>query len=368
MYFFWKGSNMLKGKRILQVLSVGVVALALAGCGHKQAAPKLRPNNPYTDSEFSLGTICKVTVYDSGKKRAVADGLKTIRHIDSEATLTRGGSVLDAINANAGIKPVRVPKDFWPLLKKAQYFSENSNGSFDMAIGAVTNLWKIGLPGARVPKPAEITKALPLVNWRDVQFNAQKRTVYLTKKGMRLDFGGIAKGWVADQVRNTLKHDGVTTAIIDLGGNVIVMGHSPKAPGRKWTVGIQDPKASRGTPLGTIHAANMSVVTAGTYEQYLMSHGHKYIYLFDAKTGYPYENNLASVTIVSKESVDGDALSNAAFDKGLQGGLAYMNHKRSQNIEAIFVTNDNKVYITNGLKADFKLLGGTKYRAGNFKA
>lgn len=359
---------MIKIKRCAVLLAAGVAGLLLTGCGQRQAAPKLRPNNPYTDSEFSLGTICKVTVYDSGKQGAVKDGLKTIRHIDSEATLTRSGSVLDKINANAGIKPVRVPKDFWPLLKKAQYFSENSNGSFDMAIGAVTNLWKIGLPGARVPKPAEITAALPLVNWRDVQFNAEQRTVYLTKKGMRLDFGGIAKGWVADEVRRTLKQDGVTTAIIDLGGNVIVMGHSPKAPGRKWTVGIQDPKASRGTPLGTIHAANMSVVTAGTYEQYLMSHGHKYIYLFNAKTGYPYDNNLASVTIVSKQSVDGDALSNAAFDKGLNGGLAYMNKKRHQDIEAIFVTNSNKVYITNGLKSDFKLVKGTKYRPGNFKA
>lgn len=355
-------------KRITQLFGALALALTLTGCGHHQAAPKLRPNSPYTDSEYSLGTICKISIYDSGKKSALKDGLRTISHIDSEATLTRGGSVLDKINANAGVKPVKVPKDFWPLLKKAQYFSENSDGSFDMAIGAVTNLWQIGLPGARVPKQSEIDAALPLVNWRDVQLNAKQRTVYLTKKGMRLDFGGIAKGWVADQVRRTLKKDGVTTAIIDLGGNVVVMGHSPKAAGRKWTVGIQDPKASRGTPLGTIHAADMSVVTAGTYEQYLMSHGHKYIYLFDAKTGYPYDNNLASVTIVSKQSVDGDALSNAAFDKGLKGGLAYMNRKRSQNIEAIFVTNNNKVYITNGLKQDFQLLKGTRYHAGNFKA
>lgn len=349
----------------LAVLAMSLM-LVLAGCGNtKKQAVKLR-SKPYTDSQFYMGTICNITVYDDGKKQAVADGFKTIKHIDSQATLTRSGSVLDAINAAAGKHPVVVPKDFMPLIQKAMYFSKNSDGSFDMAIGAVTNLWKIGLPGARVPKQSEIDAALPLVNWRDVQINAKKRTVYLTKKGMRLDFGGIAKGWVADEVKKTLKKDGVTTAIIDLGGNVIVMGHSPRGKNTKWTVGIQNPIAKRGEALGHIKAADQSIVTAGTYEQYLMSHGHKYIYLFDAKTGYPYENNLASVTIVSKKSVDGDALSNAAFNKGLTGGIKYMNGKAKNHIQAIFITNEKKVYVTNGLKKSFDLDKSSGYKAGNF--
>ncbi|HAJ55537.1 MAG TPA: FAD:protein FMN transferase, partial [Lactobacillus sp.] len=111
--------------------------------------------------------------------------------------------------------------------------------------------------------------------------DSKNNTAYLTKKGMRLDFGGIAKGWVADKVRDVLRKDGVTAAIIDLGGNVVVMGHSPLGAKRDWHVGIQDPTAARGTAVGTIPESDESIVTAGTYEQYLISHGHKYIYLFD---------------------------------------------------------------------------------------
>ncbi len=103
-----------------------------------------------------------------------------------------------------------------PLLEKAYYFSKNSNGSFDMAIGAVTNLWQIGLPGARVPAQSEITQALPLVNWRDVKLDTKNNTAYLTKKGMRLDFGGIAKGWVADKVREVLRKDGLPPPLLIL--------------------------------------------------------------------------------------------------------------------------------------------------------
>ena len=338
--------------------------LTLSGC-QKTANPTYL-KTPYTQNEFVMGTTCTLTIYDKGKKSALKDGFAMIHHVDAEATLTRGGSVLDKINDNAGIKPVKVPKDFMPLLEKAYYFSKNSNGSFDMAIGAVTNLWQIGLPGARVPAQSEIDKALPLVNWRDVKLDTKNNTAYLTKKGMRLDFGGIAKGWVADKVKAVLAKDGVTAAIIDLGGNVVVMGHSPLGTNRDWHVGIQDPTAPRGTAVGTIPESNESIVTAGTYEQYLISNVHKYIYLFDPQTGYPYDNNLASVTIVSKNSVDGDALSNAAFDKGLKGGLQYMNAKNSDHIQAIFITNDKKIYLTNGLKKQFKFDADSGYHKGNF--
>lgn len=341
-----------------------VLVVTLAGCSSKpktKAKPMVK--NPYEKSEMIMGTICTLSIYDKGKKDVINKGFKEIHHMDDESTLTRGGSQLDKINDNAGIKPVRVPDDFYPMVKKALSVSENSEGSFDMAIGAVTNLWKIGLPGARVPAQSEIDAALPLVDYHDVQLNDKEQTVYLTKKGMRLDFGGIAKGYIADQVKKVFKKNGVTSAIINLGGNIIVMGHSPEGHNKPWTVGIQNPVKPRGDAVGTIKESDMSIVTAGTYEQYLMSGGHKYIYLFDAKTGYPYENNLASVTIVSKKSIDGDALSNAAFDKGLTGGLAYMNQK--QGIQAIFITNEKKIYVTDGLKKRFKLDASTGYTMGN---
>ncbi len=347
-------------KRIYLFLLL-VIVLAAAGVGYFYSSnqsnnPIKYVDEPYTKNEFLMGTICTLTIYDQGKQAVLNKGMATIKHFDDEATLTKKGSVLDHINENAGIKAVKVPKDFWPLIEKAMYFSNNSNDSFDMAIGAVTNLWQIGLPGARVPADSEIKAALPLVNYRDIVLNKKHRTVFLKKKGMRLDFGGIAKGYIADRVKETFEKHHVTSGIISLGGNIYVLGQSHPSTGvRKWHVGIQNPDQSRGSSVGYVQESDMSVVTAGTYEQYLIANGHKYIYLMDPKTGYPYENNLVSVTIVSKRSVDGDALSNAAFDKGLQAGLAYMNKKNRAGIQAIFITKANKIYITNGLKGNFQL-------------
>lgn len=354
-----------KRSLVLSALFLLLLPLVLIGCGAKKPAAAPVISEPYKRSEFKLGTICTLSIYNKGKKKVLQKGFDRIEKTEKQATLTKAHSELDKINANAGIKPVKVSKDMWPLMEKAMYYSKNSDGAFDMAIGAITNLWKIGLPGARVPEQYEIDAALPLVDYHDVQLNREKRTVYLTKKGMRLDFGGIAKGYIADQVRDVFRKNGVNTAIIDLGGNIIVMGHSPVADNKPWNVGVQDPYAKRGTALGTLPAKNASIVTAGIYEKYLKANGHTYIYLFNHKTGYPYENNLAGVTILSPKSVDGDALSNAAFNKGVKKGLAYINNKHQKNIQAVFVTKDKKVYITDGLKNKFKLAKNSGYKIGN---
>ncbi|MFD1318420.1 FAD:protein FMN transferase [Loigolactobacillus zhaoyuanensis] len=354
-----------KRQSIIAAIILLMLPLVLTACTTKKAAPVI--SEPYKSSKFMLGTICTLSIYNKGKKDVLKKGFDRIERTENQATLTKAHSELDKINANAGIKPVKVSEDMWPLMEKAMYYSKNSAGAFDMSIGAITNLWKIGLPGARVPAQSEIDQALPLVDYHDVKLDASKHTVYLTKKGMRLDFGGIAKGYVADQVREVFRKNGVNTAIIDLGGNVVVMGNSPAGKNKPWQVGVQDPYGTRGTSLGTLPAKNLSVVTAGIYEKYLKANGHTYIYLFDMKTGYPYENNLAGVTIVSPKSVDGDALSNAAFNKGVKGGLAYINGKHRKDIQAVFVTKDKQVYVSNGLKKTFKLTKNSGYKMGDAK-
>ncbi|ANK59630.1 FAD:protein FMN transferase [Loigolactobacillus backii] len=353
-----------KKQWLLGVVLLLILPLILSACQAKRStAPVIK--RPYQKSEFIMGTICTLSIYNKGKKAVLDKGFARIHKSDNQASLTKKNTELDKINQNAGIRPVKVSADMWPMVEKAMYYSKNSAGAFDMSIGAITNLWKIGLPGARVPSRGEIDQALPLVDYHDVQLNARKRTVYLTKKGMRLDFGGIAKGYIADQVREVFKKNGITTAVINLGGNIVVMGHSPVGKDKPWNVGVQNPLAARGKALGVIPEKNVSIVTAGIYEQYLKVNGHRYIYLMDMNTGYPYENNLAGVTIVSPKSVDGDALSNAAFNKGVKGGLAYINNKHKQNIQAIFVTKDKQIYLTNGLKKKFKLNTGNGYRLGD---
>lgn len=346
---------------------VGLVILmmiSLSACGNQASSkPKRQLNDdPAQDTQFLMGTVVNIKIYDKGKSKVLPKAFDLIKKEADEITVNQKGSEIDKINNNAGIKPVKVSDDVFELIQYANYFSKNSNGSFDMAIGPITSLWHIGFDDARKPSQAEIDARLPLVNYKNVTLNRKQHTVYLQKKGMQLDLGGIAKGYITDQVKNLLQKNGVTTAIIDLGGNVFVMGNSPKSAKTKWTVGIQDPKKSRGTSIGTVEEANRSIVTSGIYERYLKVDGHIYMHLMNPKTGYPFDNNLMGVSIVSRKSVDGDALSTATFDKGLKDGMSYINAKKGA--EAIFITKDKKVYVSKGLKENFKLLPNSGYKMG----
>lgn len=168
---------------------------------------------------------------------------------------------------------------------------------------------------------------------------------------MKIDLGGIAKGYTADVITDILKENGVEHALVDLGGNIYALGNNPE--GRPWKIGVQNPFDSRGKIVGYVPVENKSVVTSGIYERYIEKDGKKYHHILNPFTGYPYDNELAGITIISDKSIDGDALSTSVFSKGLEGGMKFI--EKLPNIEAVFVTKDNKVYITSGLKNTFKL-------------
>lgn len=334
------------------------LAVALAGCA-KPASQPVMVDPPYQDTQFLMGTVVTLRIYDQGKRPVLKKAFARIAALADAITVNEKGSEVDAINQQAGIKPVKVSPAVFKLVQAAKKTSVSSGGAFDLAIGPITNLWHIGFPDARKPAQAEIDAALPLVRYQDVALNAKNRTVFLKRKGMALDLGGIAKGFITDEATAVLRKNGVTTAILDLGGNIYVLGNSPKGKAGNWTVGIQDPKAGRGTPLGTITAKNQTIVTSGIYERYLEVAGQTYMHLMNPHTGYPFANELMGVSIVAATSLTGDALSTAAFDKGLTEGLAFIN--KQPNVEAIFVTKDKKVYLTDGLKGTFKLAKSAGY-------
>ncbi|SEL17980.1 ApbE family protein [Carnobacterium iners] len=170
---------------------------------------------------------------------------------------------------------------------------------------------------------------------------------------MRLDLGAIAKGYITDEAVSNLKANGVNTAIVDLGGNIYVLGNSPRAKGADWNVGIQNPFEARGEVVGSIPISDKTVVTSGIYERFIEADGKKYHHLLDPKTGYPFDNSLAGVSIVAEKSIDGDGLSTEAFSKGLEGGLNFIN--QSKEIEAVFITKDKSIYLSKGLKDLFRI-------------
>ena len=334
----------MKNRIIMLVMVLGTILLA--GCQKQAAAPKIN-ETPYSDNQFLIGTYVNIRIYDDGKEDVLPLAFKKVKSLGDKVTVNQKGSEIDEVNAQAGIKPVKVTSDVYRLVKKAYQISEESHGGFDMAIGPITQLWHIGFPDARKPSQAEIDAALKLVDYKKVKLNDQKQTIYLEEKGMALDLGAIAKGFIADEVVKLLKKHGVTTAIVDLGGNVYVLGKSPRGKDTPWTVGIQDPNQARNVTVGSVLASNQTLVTSGIYERYLEVDGVKYHHLFNPKTGYPFDNDIAGVTIITKYSIDGDGLSTAVFSMGVQKGLKCVN--KQKGVEAIFVTKDDKIYLSKGV-------------------
>lgn len=320
---------------------------------------------PYSDEEFLLGTYVRIRVYDKGKEKAIAPAMKRIKKLGDKITINQSGSEIDALNAQAGKKPVKVSKDIYGLLKQAYKYSDESKGGFNMAIGAITQLWRIGFSDARKPAQSEIDEALKHIDYHKIKFNDEKQTVYLEEKGMIVDLGAIAKGYIADEAVAVLKKYKVRSAVVDLGGNVFVVGHSNRGIDQDWNVGVQDPNKARGSILGSIKEADKTIVTSGIYERYLEVDGKKYHHIFDSKTGYPYDNDIASATIITDKSIDGDGLTTVIFDKGIKKGLEYVENQTPKGTSAIFVTRENKVYVTNDIKKSFKLNKEAGYKLGD---
>lgn len=347
------------------IVSIAIFCLiVLSGCNDKvkTGEPKIN-KEPYSDQQTLLGTYVQIRIYDDGKEEVLEKAFDRVKELGDKITVNEKGSEIDEINDQAGIKPVKVSDDVYPLLKRAYEYSEDSSGGFDMAIGPITQLWHIGFDDARKPSQAEIDQALKLVDYHKVKLDDAEQTAFLEEKGMALDLGAIAKGYITDEVVKVLQENGVTTAIVDLGGNVFVLGKSPRGENADWTVGIQDPNKARNSIIGKIKESNKTLVTSGIYERYLEVDGQTYHHLFDPETGYPFDNDIAGVTVVTNKSIDGDGLSTAVFAMGVKKGLEYA--EGLKDVDVIFITKEDKVYVSKDIEGTFELDKDSGYTMGN---
>jgi thiamine biosynthesis lipoprotein len=278
-----------------------------------------------------------------------------LEYLDKILTSNAEGSEVDWINKHAGVAPVKVSEPCYELIKKAVAICGQTGGALDITLGPVVKLWNIGFPDARVPSQQEIDEALVLVDYNDVMLDDAERSVFLKREGMRIDLGAVAKGYAADVVEGILRRHGVRNAIIDLGGNLLLMGGNVQRGTDGIVAGIQDPYLERDKLLGVIKLTDKTVVTSGTYERYFTdpATGERYHHLFDTKTGRPAENELSGAAVICDTSVQGDCLSTALFTMGLDAGLAFA--ESLPDVEALFITKDFKIHMTSGLIGQFVL-------------
>jgi thiamine biosynthesis lipoprotein len=225
-----------------------------------------------------------------------------------------------------------------------------SAGRFDPSVGPLVDLWGIGSESARVPGNDEIRTVLPLVNYRGIQVDPEANTITLENEGMAVDLGAIAKGWIADRMIDYLRENGEEHILANLGGNVMVSGGKPD--GKPFKIGMQNPLSDRGEYLGIFSLTDGSVVSSGIYERFMESDGVRYHHILDTVNGYPADNGLASVTVISDHSVDGDALSTTLFILGIDEGFKLLDSL--PGIEAAFTTKDNRVVMTSGAAGIFE--------------
>jgi thiamine biosynthesis lipoprotein len=320
-----------------------VLLVSFIGAGCAKAAPGR--------SEFVLGTVCSVNLYKGGTEKIYREIFARLREIEDVMSANLEDSEVEAINKQAGIRPVPVREDVLEVIEEALRYADLSGGVFDPTIGPLVKLWGIGSDNARLPSEEEIRAVLPLINWQDLVIDRGAGTAFLKRPGMSLDLGGIAKGYAADEVIRILRKTRVRGAIIDLGGNVFAYGE--KEGRQPWRIGVQNPQESRGAYLGVLEVRDKTIVTSGVYERFFEDGGRRYHHILSPTHGYPVDSGLLSVTIIAGRSIDADALSTSAFALGWEAGAALV--ESVDGADAIFVFEDRTVRGTSGAMAGFTL-------------
>lgn len=337
---------MKKHKKItLTLMSLTVLLLILTACAKEN--PRDLADEPIERTEFLLGTIANIKVYNENSEDALDKAFERVTQLDDWFAMQKEDSEISEVNRQAGIAPVEVSEEVFRVMERALYYAEESEGAFDPTIGAMTSLWNIGQENAAVPDEDKLNDVLDVVDYSLVELDEEKQTIFLKEEGMKVDLGGIAKGYITDEAARILKKEGVNTAIIDLGGDIVVVGNSTRGETEPWRVGIQDPFTERGEIMGLVELADSAIVTSGIYERNFEEDGKSYHHLLDPETGYPFDNNISGISIIADNAMDGDAIATAAFAMGVEKGLTYINEMAG--VDIIYVTKDRKVYTSENI-------------------
>ena len=314
--------------------------LLITICVFNLSACTLGKSTPVTKSGFYLDTIITITLYDKNATELINDCFDIAQKYEDLLSRTKEGTDIYRIN-NSNMQSVQVDPDTTYLIQQGIYYGELSDGAFDISIGRLTSLWDFQ-NRTTVPSSEEINNCLGF-NYKNIEIDGNNIRL-LSDKEM-LDMGGIAKGFIADKMKEYLLSQGVNQGIINLGGNIVCLD---KKDGKdNYKIGIQKPFDESGEVICSLNVSNKSIVTSGDYQRYFEENGKIYHHIIDVNTGYPIDNDLDSVTIINNSSIAGDALSTISFIYGLEKGIAFI--ESIPDTEAIFVTKDGNIHKTSGI-------------------
>lgn len=323
-------------------------AFLLTGCG--SAAP-----DPVTKESFYFDTVCDITIYDmedfskEAADTAIDNAFALCSTYENMLSKTIEGSDIWNIN-HAGGQPVTVDQETADLIEKGIYYGNLSGGRFDITIGKAEDLWDFETDTPSLPDAEELAEAVSHVDYTKISVDGT--SVQLQDPEMEIDLGGIAKGYIADKVAENLSSQGVTSAIVSLGGNIECVGAKPQDDGSttSFTIGIETPYSDRTEVVGSIPLNNGTAVTSGIYERFITVDGKQYFHILDPDTGYPVDTDVVSVTITADEghSVDCDALSTTCLLLGTEKGTELI--ESLDGYDAAFIDEDGSITCTSGME------------------
>ncbi len=320
--------------RLLLGLWICLLIMGFTGCG----AP-----GPVSKTDFCLDTVVTITLYNTDDQSILTDCFEQIRRYERLFSRYVPESDISRLNQAKGER-VEIAAETAELLRIGIRYGQLSDGAFDITIAPVMDCWDF-TGGSGLPETSTLQQAAALVDYTALQVEEEGGRFYakLNNPEGAVDLGGIAKGYIADRLAGYLRDKGVTSALLDLGGNIYALGSKQGDP---FTIGIRDP-LDENNLAATVAAQDRSVVTSGIYERGFDENGVRYHHIVHPDTGMPVQNGLASVTIVSEKSVDGDALSTACFVLGREKGLALI--EQLEGVEALFIDTSGNQYATSDL-------------------
>ncbi|TWS95591.1 FAD:protein FMN transferase [Streptococcus sp. sy018] len=296
-----------------------------------------------------MGTQIDVMITGKYSDEVLKETCRQLRYYAQRFSPYDKHSELTTIHNKAYQSPLTIAPDLFDLITIGKQHSLAPQSQLNIAIGPLVNVWRIGFSDAHLPTHDSIKKALLNSQASDILLDSNTSTISLNRPNMSLDLGAIAKGYIADQLMAFLKKEQVTSAMLNLGGNVLAHGPNPNHPSGFWFIGIQDPKADRGQHLLTLPIKNLSIVTSGIYERQFKDGDKSYHHLLDKQTGFPIDSDMASLTIISPQSFEADIWSTRLFGLPIATALNYIN--QHQQLEGIIIDKDNQLYLSNRLKS-----------------
>lgn len=288
----------------------------------------------------AFGTINSVELFDHCDFSVLERIKRHILQMHHRFTFFEPNSEIYQINQKAGTYSVLVSEDTFSLLSLALRYARDTKGTFDVTVGSLSELWRTAIRSSTLPSETEIASCRTRYGIQNLELDTIHRTAFLRQKGVKIDLGGIAKGYAADRARCMLQAYGIQNACINFGGTVVVLG-------RMQNIGIQNPFQKTGIPMAWISLKNKAIVTSGSYERCFFHQGQRFHHIIDPRTGKPSCSGLLSVSLIGDEAATLDALATGICCLGPEAGMAIV---RRYGISAIFVTDHGGVHITPDLQ------------------